>query len=190
MTIYDITKELLSCPPYPGDRAPQLLKLKSMESADLYNLSELCISVHNSTHIDAPLHFVADGISACEIPLKACVGECSVIEFDGILDYARAHDIIEKSQSRILIKGSAVLTPDAAKTFCDGGAVFFGTEGMSPGAGQDMVEVHTVLLGRGVIVAENLDLSAVAPGEYFLYAPPLKIAGSEGSPCRAILISF
>ena len=41
---------------------------------------------------------------------------------------------------------------------------------------------------NGVALLENLDLSAVEPGIYYLIAAPLKIAGAEAAPVRALLL--
>lgn len=47
---------------------------------------------------------------------------------------------------------------------------------------------HHVLHAGGVAILENLDLSAVPPGDYELIAAlPLKLVGSDSSPVRAIL---
>src|SRR5439155_11518909 len=43
-------------------------------------------------------------------------------------------------------------------------------------------------LGRaGIAIVESLDLSDVAPGIYNFAGLPLKIAGADGAPMRAIL---
>jgi arylformamidase len=39
-----------------------------------------------------------------------------------------------------------------------------------------------------VVILEGLDLSQVSQGRYTLYCLPLKLAGSDGAPARAILI--
>jgi arylformamidase len=57
----------------------------------------------------------------------------------------------------------------------------------SPGDGT-IEETHKILLGAGVVVLEALQLEDVDPGEYQLIALPLKIAGAEGCPIRAVLI--
>jgi arylformamidase len=44
------------------------------------------------------------------------------------------------------------------------------------------------LLGAGVVILEGLDLTQVSPGRYSLYCLPMKLAGSDGAPARAILI--
>lgn len=48
--------------------------------------------------------------------------------------------------------------------------------------------VHRTLLQAGVVVLEGLDLGAVPPGEYTLVCLPLRLAGLEGAPARAILL--
>ena len=189
MKIYDITKELLGCKPYPGDRPAALTSIKSTDH-DGYNLSELSVSVHNGTHIDAPLHFIAGGTDIASLELAACVGRCIVVNAPEPIDAARASAITDKGEKRILIKGGGLLTPQAAEILCDGGVVFVGVETESPAVADDMVEVHSILLRHGSVIAENLDLSNVGAGRYFLFAAPLKISGAEGAPCRAVLVEF
>ena len=52
---------------------------------------------------------------------------------------------------------------------------------------QDSVETHVALLGNGIWVMEGLALGEVEPGDYELVCLPLKWAGAEGAPARAIL---
>jgi arylformamidase len=49
-------------------------------------------------------------------------------------------------------------------------------------------KTHRTLLGKDVVIVEGLDLSAVSPGTYDLYCLPLRLAGLDGAPARAILI--
>ena len=46
---------------------------------------------------------------------------------------------------------------------------------------------HHALARAGIWIIESLDLSAVSPGLYNFAAFPLKIAGGDGAPVRAIL---
>lgn len=46
---------------------------------------------------------------------------------------------------------------------------------------------HRTLLGAGVVIVEGLQLRDVAPGDYFLVCLPIKLAGADGAPARAIL---
>jgi arylformamidase len=49
-------------------------------------------------------------------------------------------------------------------------------------------QAHEVLLRAGVVPLEGLDLRAVEPGPYTLICLPMKIAGSDGAPARAVLM--
>ena len=51
------------------------------------------------------------------------------------------------------------------------------------------LDVHHALWRRGAVILEGLDLSVVPDGEYQLVALPLKLAGMDASPVRAILIA-
>jgi arylformamidase len=51
----------------------------------------------------------------------------------------------------------------------------------------DGVETHRILLGAGIWLIEGLNLSAVKPGAYELVCLPLRVAGADGAPARAIL---
>jgi arylformamidase len=46
---------------------------------------------------------------------------------------------------------------------------------------------HHALLGAGVVIVEAVDLSAVPPGPYELLCLPMKLAGLDGAPVRAVL---
>lgn len=46
---------------------------------------------------------------------------------------------------------------------------------------------HQILLGRGIPIVEGLLLEQVAAGDYELIVLPIKVAGHEGAPARAVL---
>ena len=50
------------------------------------------------------------------------------------------------------------------------------------------LSVHVILLEKGIIPLEGIDLSAVKPGEYVLSAFPINLEGADGSPVRAVLL--
>jgi arylformamidase len=90
----------------------------------------------------------------------------------------------EGSAERVLVKGAQELDEAAAAAVVDGGVRLLGVDIATVGDER----AHEVLLGAGVVVVENLDLSAVEPGEYELYCLPLRIEGCDGAPARAILV--
>ena len=186
MKIHDISKDLLTAPVYPGDPEPSLRHLRQMAFGDAYNLSELTMCLHTGTHLDAPLHFLPDGADIAALPLSDVVGECTVAELDGPILGADAEDLLPRIRGgRLLIKGDAWLTPSAAFVLSE--LKLIGTELASVAPPEVVASVHRQLLGEGTLLLENLDLSDVTPGTYFLVAAPVKIEGAEGAPVRAFL---
>ncbi|MBQ3133694.1 MAG: cyclase family protein [Clostridia bacterium] len=186
MKIHDISKGLLSSPVYPGDPMPELRQLRQMAFGDEYNLSELTMCVHSGTHLDAPLHFLPDGADVTALPLADVIGECTVVELDGPILGADAEELLPRIRDgRLLIKGDAWLTPSAAFVLSE--LKLIGSELASVAPPEVVASVHRQLLGEGTLLLENLDLSAVPAGTYFLVAAPIKIEGAEGAPVRAFL---
>ena len=195
MKIYDISQEVFSSQLYPGDPAPERRTLSSIEQGDVYNLTAFSICAHNGTHVDAPSHFLREGQSIDQIPLNATVGKAFVIAQTGAVTAESAGDILAKAEQadreagkRILIKGDAVVTPEAAEVFANADLLLLGTESQSVGPIDAPMAVHLTLLTASVVLLEGIRLDAVPEGVYFLCAAPLSLQGSDGAPCRAILI--
>ena len=195
MKIYDISQEVFGCQVYPGDPLPKKKIVESMDKGELYNLTAFEMCAHNGTHIDAPFHFIKDGRTVDEICIETFVGMSYVAEHHGIVTGDDAVEIIEKAKkqnieaaNRILIKGDAEVSLEAAKVFTSSGVLLLGNESQTIGPQNAPMEVHLVLLGVGVILLEGIRLSEVSEGVYFLNAAPLNLSGADGSPCRAILI--
>lgn len=187
MKIYDISRDLIKSPPYPGDEPPRLKAVHRMKDGESYNLTRLETSMHAGTHVDAPLHFIADGNDIASLPLAQFVGDCVVLTVPKTpLD--AMYFMKRPFAPRILLHGEGQLTESAIGYLYNQGCLLIGTDKQSIGSYSDELSVHVALLGYGVAVLENLDLREVPDGTYTLYAAPLKISGAEGAPCRAILV--
>lgn len=188
MKMVDITRELFAAPVYPGDPRPELEPVMRIETGDACNLSVIHACLHNGTHMDAPLHFFADGRDMAEVSPEEAIGECSVVEWDGELTGADAERLLPALRPRVLFKGAVQITPSAAFVLSDSQVTLVGVEAQSvePDGGDG--GVHRQLLGANVLLLEGIDLRKVEPGVYFLIAAPLKIAGADGTPVRAILL--
>ena len=197
MKIYDISQEVFSCQVYPGDPAPERKVLNSMEKGDLYNLTEFSMCAHNGTHIDAPFHFIKDGKTVDAVCLGAFVGMAYVAEHHGIVSGDDAAEIIEKAKAlnpeavkRILIKGPAEVSQEAAEVFASSEILLLGNESQTVGPEDAPMAVHLILLAADVILLEGIRLAEVSEGVYLLNAAPLNLSGADGSPCRALLIDI
>ncbi len=196
MKIYDISQEIFGCSVYEGDPAPKAEVLMRINMGALYNLSAFSMCAHNGTHVDAPFHFLENGKTIDKIPLEHFVGEAYVAEHDGILKEDDARFIMEKAHfagddcyRRILVKGRAEISLEAAEVFADANILLVGNESQTVGNENAPMAVHKTLLCRDIVLLEGIRLSGVGEGKYFLVAAPLNLSGFDGSPCRAILIS-
>ena len=190
MKIYDISQEVFSCKIYPGDPAPVKQTLCATENGDAYNLTAFSMCAHNGTHIDAPFHFLPDGKTVEQLDLTTFVGDCYVAHHNGPVTGADAAALLEKAAGtpRILIAGDVVVTAEAAEAFAAAGICLLGNESQSVGPENAPMQVHKILLSRNIALLEGIVLKDIPEGRYFLSAAPLKLAGSDGAPCRAYLI--
>ncbi len=195
MKIYDISQEVFSCVVFPGDPAPERKILNSMKDGGLYNLTEFSMCAHNGTHVDAPFHFIDDGKRIDEIALERLVGSAYVFSHEGLLTAEDARNVLEKAKAcdpecekRLLMKGNATVSEEAAEVFADAGIFLFGNESQTVGPEDAPMMAHLILLGAEVVLLEGIRLNGVEDGKYLLSAAPISLGGADGAPCRAILI--
>jgi arylformamidase len=187
-------------PIYEGDPAVAITRAKSIDRGDPANVSRLDIGAHTGTHVDAPCHFIPQGIGAGELPLDPFLGRCVVADATaaGSVDESFVDTVVlPPGIDRVLLKTRnsrlwehdsftrdfVRLATSGARALVARGVRLVGTDYLSLGNR----EAHVTLLERGVGVIEGLDLRAVDAGTYFLVCLPLKIAGSDGAPARALL---
>lgn len=191
MKIYDISQEVFSCKVFPGDPKPERKIMSTMSDGALYNLTAFSMCAHNGTHVDAPFHFIQGGKTVDQMPLDTFVGECFVARHCGNVTAEDARSILEKADGaeRILIAGPATVTAEAAEVFASGHIKLLGNESQTVGPEDAPMQVHQILLGAEIVLLEGIVLTDIPEGRYFLSAAPLNLAGTDGAPCRAYLIT-
>lgn len=192
MKIYDISQELFGCAVYPGDPQPERFVTLSIKNGDVCNLTAFKMCAHNGTHVDAPFHFYADGNTIDQVDLDRFIGWAYVAEHDGDISADDAKNILKAANGceRILVKGKAVVTKEAAQVFAQEGIKLFGNESQTVGPIDAPKEVHLIMLGAEIVLLEGIRLEKVPVGKYFLNAIPLNLGGADGSPCRATLLEM
>jgi len=209
MTIHDISLTISpSLPTWPGDPALELEQIESMDKGAEANVTHISACVHLGTHVDAPRHFINAGSAIESLPLDVLTGPCYVVQLpDGV--EAITAEMLERMEltfdfKRILfgtrnshwwVKGESkfqtdfvAITEDGAEWLVKRGVQLVGVDYLSVAPYDDSVPTHTILLKAGIVIVEGLNLSQISRGFYDLYCLPLKIAGSDGAPARAILI--
>jgi len=197
MRIIDISQELFSCAVFPGDNPPERRIVETIDSGSIYNLTAFSMCAHNGTHVDAPYHFYKDGKTIDQIDLSKFVGKCYVGRVDGIVSkeiacklLKQAKEIDPESAKKILIAGEATVSLEAAEVFAEEGIDLIGNESQTIGPKNAPAAVHYVLLKEEIVLLEGIRLKDVAEGVYFLNTAPINLAGSDGAPCRAVLIEL
>ena len=195
MRIHDISQEVFSCKVFPGDPAPERKVMLRIPDGAVCNLTAFQMCAHNGTHVDAPYHFLQDGKTIDRVALERFVGPAYVTEHAGEISAEDAEAILAKARTadgeaarRILVKGPAVVTEAAAEVFAGAGLLLFGNESQTVGPEEAPMKVHLTMLGAEIVLLEGIRLGAVWEGVYLLCAAPLNLGGSDGAPCRAVLI--
>ena len=204
MKYYDISLNLSSetvrwvtSPPF------ELVERKRMSRGEPNNSSALNMSAHSGTHVDAPFHFVPDGATIESLPLELFIGPALVQAVDAGRHITEEHvEAIDlRGVSRVLFKtrNSQLLRrpaydPDftafsvaAAEALVARGIKLVGLDYLSVAHADEQVPVHRAFLDHGVVLLEGIDLSEVKPGRYELICFPIRLSGSDGAPCRAVL---
>jgi arylformamidase len=208
MRTYDIT---LTISPemivWPGDPSVNVKRISSIASGDNANVSQISMSCHTGTHVDAPDHFLNNGKTVENLSLDLLVGRAYVLHLPNVNQITASvlmdADIPPRTR-RLLFKTRnsdfwadgnkefqtdfVGLSVDAAELLVDRNVKVVGIDYLSIAPYKQGKPVHTILLNAGVVVIEGLDLSRVSQGRYTLHCLPLKLGGADGAPTRAILV--
>jgi arylformamidase len=208
MRILDISLPLSdSLVVWPRDPSIRITQPRHFDKGDHAVVSHLDLGAHSGTHIDAPAHFIPDGADLDSIPLDRLIGPALVVHVpDADLITPQVLDTLDipHGTMRILFRTrNSALWSDGHVTFeerfvaiseagaqwlIERGAWLVGIDYLSVAPYSDTGPTHRAFLSAGVVPLEGLDLSAVEPGLYQLICLPLRVAGAEGAPARAILI--
>lgn len=164
------------------------------------------MNCHTGTHVDAPLHFVKDGKSVEAMSLETMIGDAYVFDLSErnaitVEDFEKVWPkngtkrvLIKTSHSRLwrdrpneFYKDYVALTEMPARWLLDKGIALIGIDSLSIQCFGDSPIVHQLLLEKGIVIVEGLNLSNVVAGAYRLICLPIKLAGLEAAPARVVL---
>lgn len=208
MRTYDITLTISpDLPVWPGDPGVEIERVEKIEDGSNANVSRVDMGVHTGTHVDAPYHFLQDGITVDQLNLSLLTGRAYVLHLPDIdvitaavLEEAqippRTRRVLFKTRNSELWAGGETdfqtnfvgLSEDGAEYLVRRGVKLVGMDYLSIAPFKESRPTHERLLEAGVVVVEGLNLTDVDQGRYTIYCLPLKIANSDGAPARAILI--
>ncbi|MDN5872273.1 MAG: cyclase family protein [Nitrococcus sp.] len=190
---------------WPGDPPVRVRQVQAIARGDEANLTQLAMSAHTGTHMDAPIHYLPDAASMDALPFSATIGRARVIAVttQGTIGPRALESAGIRAGERLLLKTRnsdriwsehafdpefTALSLEAARYLASRQIRLLGIDYLSVGPfNGEGAEVHRALLGAGIWIIEGLNLGAVDPGHYDLVCLPLRIAGADGAPARALL---
>jgi len=211
MKIWDISRTLSNdFAEWPGDTPFDFRLTRKIADGATVNLGTATMSVHNGTHADARFHFESNDETIERAPLENYFGRAAIVDltkdFSGgakdliQIDMLEPHSTLIREASRLLVKTGVwidstvfpkkipVLAPDVAEWLRARGVKLLGVDLPSMDAiDAKVLQNHHALARAGIVIIESLDLSDVESGVYNFVALPLKIAGGDGAPVRAIV---
>lgn len=191
-------------PVWPGDPPYVAEPLSSIGRGDSCNVTHLSMSSHCGTHVDAPRHYFEDGAAVDALDLSVLTGPAYVLDLSHLHGNITAGDLsrMPGGVTRLLIRtansrkipeafdpGCVGLTEGAAALLAERGVLLVGLDAWSvAAAGPEHDRTHRLLLSRsGAAALEAIWLHGVPEGWYELVCLPLRLAGLDGAPARAIL---
>jgi arylformamidase len=191
---------------WPSDPEVKIDNYSEIKKGSASNNSKITCGVHTGTHIDAPRHFIDEGIGIDRLDINKLIGQCRVIEvppdvspiskeFLEPLNINKGDRLLFKTKNSEWINNAdknfrtdyVCVNPEASKYMVEKGVVLVGVDYLSVEGYHVGHDTHKTLLGAGIIVIEGLNLFNAAAGDYKLIALPLKIKDSNGAPARVIL---
>lgn len=169
-----------------------------------YNITQISMSSHQGTHLDAMYHFIDDGKTLDQMPLDWFYGETHLLripkaakELIDVDDFASFEHLLKPGAKIIYETGwfrnfgagnffteFPSLTQDAAKFLASKKIRMLGMD--TPTPSYDWYEVHHILLGEEIVVVETLNNLDALPDSFVFMGFPLNIKGRDGSPIRAV----
>jgi arylformamidase len=185
---------------WPDNLGVTVGRTLSQDRGDAANVTELHLSAHTGTHVDAPLHFTSGAGDTTSLDLGQLMGPARVVAIQDpkSISLAEVQQLEIKPGDRLLFKTRisssewstepfkpdfVALDGDAARHLRDAGVVTVGVDYLSVGK----ADAHHALLDAGICVIEGLALQHIEPGNYELLCLPLLIVGSDGAPARVLL---
>jgi arylformamidase len=212
MKIWDISRTLSNeFAQWPGDEPFRYRLTNELAKGATVNLGAVSMSVHNGTHADAQFHFDTNGESIEKAPLDLYLGRATVVDLSQSFSRLKEKHLITLEDlrpyaeeiavaSRVLVKTGRwsdstvfpekipVIAADVPFWLQKNGVKLLGVDLPSmDDIDSKSLQNHHALARAGVAIIESLDLSDIVSGVYNFAALPVKIAGADGAPVRAVL---
>jgi arylformamidase len=204
--IWDISPPLRQgIPVWPGDTPYSSKTTWQIENGCPVKVSRFTLSTHTGAHCDAPSHYDLHGASIDEIDLSLYIGQCRVIDCIDVKQVLPKHlqPFLIDVPARVLLRTYRAapesvwddnfpnVHPDTITLLAAHGVRLIGIDSPSldPQDSKTM-DSHMAVQRHQMAILEGIVLDQIVAGDYELIALPLKLAGLDASPVRAVLRSL
>jgi arylformamidase len=192
-------------PAFPGDTRYSQRWVAEIGPGCPVNVSAITMSPHLGAHADAPLHYSGDASAIGDVDLEPFLGPCRVIhaiDRGPLIKPEHLSHAADGLPIRVLVRtcvtaptewspAFSAFAPETIAWLSKLGVRLVGIDSQSVDpADSKTLDSHQQLLAHDMRVLENLVLDGIAEGDYELIALPLKLAGADASPVRAVLRSL
>jgi arylformamidase len=201
--LWDISPTISSAlPVWPGDTRFEASATWEIGGGCPVHVSRMTMTTHLGAHTDAPSHYDPSGVAIDAVSLAPYIGPCRVIHCIGapLVDVADIAPFLDGVPARVLLRtyvtapqrewdpAFAAVSPAAIALLASKGVILIGTDTASLDP-QDSktLDAHNAVRAKRMAILEGVVLDDVPAGDYELIALPLKLAGMDASPVRAIL---
>lgn len=201
--LWDITPLVSpSIPVWPGDTAFSAETTWEMGDGCPVKVSRITLSTHTGAHCDAPSHYDPAGEAIDAVGLDVYIGACRVIDCRGVRRVEPGHVMhaLQDAPHRVLFRtyamaprehwdaGFASIAAETVHLLAQHGVRLIGidTPSLDPQESKGM-DAHRAVRENRMAILEGIVLDEVPAGDYELIALPLKLAGMDASPVRAVL---
>lgn len=202
--LWDISQPVRpGIPVWPGDTAYGEERVWTIGPGCPVNVSRLTMSTHIGTHADAALHYDPQGAGAGGLDLSRYLGPAQVLHMApglGLVEVAHLAGRVDMGTTRLLLRtydafphggwrsDFTAVAAGAIEWLADRGIVLIGVDAPSldPETSKTL-DAHMAVKRRGLGILEGLVLDRVPEGTYELIALPVKLAGADAAPVRAVL---
>ena len=192
-------------PVWPGDSEYSSETTWQITDACPVKVSKITMSTHTGAHCDAPSHYDAGGKAIDEVDLQTYIGPCRVIHCIGVAQVEPHHIAAQLSNTppRVLLRTYQTaphmqwdqdfpsIHPATIDLLAQHGVRLIGIDSPSLDPQESKtLDCHLTVKRHQMAILEGIVLDEIAAGDYELIALPLKLAGLDASPVRAILRSL
>lgn len=205
MKIFDISWPISTAATAYKDKKTVSFQETKQFATDKVRETIITLGSHTGTHVDAPSHFLEQGISIDQLELSSLIGPCTVLDCTDVtvsigkeylqkkINFKTENILLFKTTNSFLSNTDSFnpnfifLDQTGAQWCVENNIKTVGIDYLGIERGQAGHPTHKELFNNNLAIIEGLRLAEIREDSYWLICLPLRIVGLDAAPARAIL---